>query len=78
MCGSSLDPVCDYAGITDPAVSLRKELSPALGSGFRLGFLGMLHMDVFAQRLSQVSPRRAAASCCVHCILEMDNMPNQT
>eukprot|EP00041_Stephanoeca_diplocostata_P016969 m.337148 g.337148 ORF g.337148 m.337148 type:complete len:664 (+) comp20544_c0_seq1:163-2154(+) len=39
--------------INDPSVSLRKELSPALGSGFRLGFLGMLHMDVFAQRLSQ-------------------------
>lgn len=27
--------------------------SPALGQGWRLGFLGLLHMDVFCQRLSQ-------------------------
>ena len=28
--------------------------SAALGQGWRLGFLGLLHMDVFKQRLSQV------------------------
>lgn len=27
--------------------------SPALGQGWRLGFLGLLHMDVFNQRLEQ-------------------------
>lgn len=27
--------------------------SPALGQGFRLGFLGLLHMEVFSQRLEQ-------------------------
>lgn len=27
--------------------------SPALGQGWRLGFLGMLHMEVFSQRLEQ-------------------------
>jgi len=27
--------------------------SPALGNGWRLGFLGVLHMDVFNQRLEQ-------------------------
>ena len=27
--------------------------SPALGQGFRMGFLGLLHMDVFCQRLEQ-------------------------
>ena len=27
------------------------ESSAALGSGFRCGFLGMLHLDVFRQRL---------------------------
>ena len=27
--------------------------SPALGRGWRLGFLGLLHMEVFIQRLEQ-------------------------
>jgi len=27
--------------------------SPALGQGWRLGFLGLLHMEVFNQRLEQ-------------------------
>lgn len=33
--------------ITDPAVTIVKESSAALGNGFRCGFLGLLHMDVF-------------------------------
>lgn len=27
--------------------------SPALGQGWRIGFLGLLHMEVFNQRLEQ-------------------------
>ena len=27
--------------------------SPALGYGWRIGFLGVLHMEVFSQRLEQ-------------------------
>jgi translation elongation factor EF-4 len=38
--------------LNDASVTLRKETSVALGPGFRCGFLGMLHMDVFMQRLS--------------------------
>ena len=37
--------------ITDGSVSLMYETSAALGNGFRMGFLGLLHLDVFRQRL---------------------------
>ncbi|PNY09144.1 translation factor GUF1 chloroplastic-like, partial [Trifolium pratense] len=37
----------------DASVSVAKETSTALGLGFRCGFLGLLHMDVFHQRLEQ-------------------------
>ncbi|XP_015119646.1 translation factor GUF1 homolog, mitochondrial [Diachasma alloeum] len=39
--------------LNDSAVSLSIETSPALGLGWRLGFLGLLHMEVFCQRLEQ-------------------------
>ncbi|KAK1396688.1 hypothetical protein POM88_006551 [Heracleum sosnowskyi] len=37
----------------DASVSVTKESSTTLGLGFRCGFLGLLHMDVFHQRLEQ-------------------------
>ncbi|KAI1283033.1 Translation factor GUF1 -like protein, mitochondrial [Halotydeus destructor] len=39
--------------LTDPSVEWKPESSAALGNGFRLGFLGLLHMEVFNQRLEQ-------------------------
>ena len=39
--------------LNDASVSIEKKSSPALGLGFRCGFLGLLHMDVFKQRLEQ-------------------------
>lgn len=39
--------------LNDPSVHVEKETSMALGLGFRCGFLGLLHMDVFKQRLEQ-------------------------
>lgn len=39
--------------LNDPSVHVEKESSAALGFGFRCGFLGLLHMDVFKQRLEQ-------------------------
>ncbi|MFC1894971.1 translation elongation factor 4 [Candidatus Dependentiae bacterium] len=39
--------------LNDPSISVEKESSTALGLGFRCGFLGLLHMDVFKQRLEQ-------------------------
>lgn len=39
--------------LNDSSVAAEKIVSVALGPGWRLGFLGSLHMDVFRQRLEQ-------------------------
>lgn len=39
--------------LNDSAVTVTPDSSPALGQGWRLGFLGLLHMEVFCQRLEQ-------------------------
>lgn len=39
--------------LNDRSVTLQKEFSEALGSGWRLGFLGTLHCSVFEDRLRQ-------------------------
>jgi len=39
--------------LSDSSVKIEKESSIALGIGFRCGFLGMLHMEVFSERLEQ-------------------------
>jgi len=39
--------------LNDASVTVEKKTSAALGLGFRCGFLGLLHMDVFRQRLEQ-------------------------
>lgn len=39
--------------LNDSVVTVTPETSPALGHGFRLGFLGLLHLEVFVQRLQQ-------------------------
>ena len=39
--------------LNDASVRVEKKNSMALGLGFRCGFLGLLHMDVFKQRLEQ-------------------------
>ncbi|XP_040028619.2 translation factor Guf1, mitochondrial [Gasterosteus aculeatus] len=52
----------DYAGLrsaierltlNDSSVTVQRDSSMALGAGWRLGFLGLLHMEVFNQRLEQ-------------------------
>jgi translation elongation factor EF-4 len=37
--------------VNDSSVSISEDSSPALGQGYRLGFLGLLHMEVFKDRL---------------------------
>lgn len=39
--------------LNDASVSVEKKTSTALGLGFHCGFLGLLHMEVFKQRLEQ-------------------------
>lgn len=39
--------------LNDASVEMSREHSVALGYGFRCGFLGMLHLDVFCERLAQ-------------------------
>lgn len=39
--------------LNDSAVTIAPDSSPALGQGWRLGFLGLLHMEVFCQRITQ-------------------------
>ncbi len=39
--------------LNDASVTVEKKTSVALGLGFRCGFLGLLHMEVFKQRLEQ-------------------------
>uniref|UniRef100_A0A1B6DKW4 Elongation factor EFG domain-containing protein n=3 Tax=Clastoptera arizonana TaxID=38151 RepID=A0A1B6DKW4_9HEMI len=39
--------------LNDCVVTVQPESSPALGQGWRLGFLGLLHLEVFNQRLDQ-------------------------
>ncbi|KAK9768668.1 Translation factor guf1 mitochondrial [Basidiobolus ranarum] len=39
--------------LNDSSVTTQRETSVALGQGWRLGFLGTLHLDVFRQRLEE-------------------------
>jgi GTP-binding protein LepA len=39
--------------LSDSSVSYQPETSPALGFGFRCGFLGLLHMDIVRERLER-------------------------
>ena len=41
----------EKVSLNDYSVSVTPETSPALGLGWRLGFLGLLHLEVFCQRL---------------------------
>jgi len=47
-----LDSAIQRLLLTDASVDARRDISPVLGAGYRCGFLGLLHLDVFRQRLS--------------------------
>ncbi len=37
--------------LSDSSITFEEETSGALGRGFRCGFLGMLHLEIIAERL---------------------------
>jgi translation elongation factor EF-4 len=43
----------DRLALTDGSFTMTPDSSAIFGLGFKVGFLGMLHLDVFAQRLDQ-------------------------
>ncbi len=52
--GEQFDELKDAVGklkLTDASLQYELESSPALGRGFRLGFLGMLHVEIVSERL---------------------------
>lgn len=49
----ALKSALDKLLLNDSSVDVNVDSSAALGQGWRLGFLGLLHMDVFSQRLEQ-------------------------
>jgi len=50
---TSLKSAIEKLLLNDSSVSVGMDSSAALGQGWRLGFLGLLHMDVFCERLEQ-------------------------
>lgn len=49
----ALSEAIEKLTLNDASLHVEKKTSVALGLGFRCGFLGLLHMDVFKQRLEQ-------------------------
>ena len=52
---SVLRTAIEKLALNDSSVTVYPDSSAVLGQGWRLGFLGLLHMDVFQQRLEEVS-----------------------
>ncbi|XGW16144.1 hypothetical protein V3C99_001524 [Haemonchus contortus] len=48
-----LKQAVERLSLNDPSVLIIPDSSPALGLGWKMGFLGVLHMEVFGARLSQ-------------------------
>ncbi|XP_061202140.1 translation factor GUF1, mitochondrial isoform X2 [Neopsephotus bourkii] len=50
---NNLKSALEKLTLNDSSVTIHRDSSLALGAGWRLGFLGLLHMEVFNQRLEQ-------------------------
>jgi len=50
---SSLRSALEKLSLSDSSISFEPEFSPALGNGFRIGLLGMLHLEIVQERLER-------------------------
>ncbi|KAM8938674.1 translation factor GUF1, mitochondrial [Pelodytes ibericus] len=50
---NNLKSALEKLTLNDSSVTVNRDSSAALGAGWRLGFLGLLHLEVFNQRLEQ-------------------------
>lgn len=50
---NTLEDAVEKLTLTDASVTLERDVNDVLGMGYRCGFLGLLHMDVFLQRLRE-------------------------
>ncbi|XP_043369843.1 translation factor GUF1, mitochondrial isoform X1 [Dermochelys coriacea] len=50
---NNLKSAIEKLTLNDSSVTIHRDSSLALGAGWRLGFLGLLHLEVFNQRLEQ-------------------------
>src|SRR4029079_14512109 len=48
-----LKDAVERLSLSDSALQFTPENSPVLGFGFRIGFLGLLHMDIVRERLER-------------------------
>ncbi|CAK8675644.1 unnamed protein product [Clavelina lepadiformis] len=58
-----LEAALNRLSLNDRSVLIETARSQALGAGFRIGFLGLLHMDVFRQRLEQEFNASTVMTC---------------
>ena len=61
-----LKEALEKLSLNDPALAWEPEKSHALGFGFRVGFLGLLHMEVIKERLEREFGLDLLATCLLY------------